>query len=191
MNNHNYWKSSDIPELSLIAQHEESLRQDLLKSYAAGEFVSPTEKDPQLGIDGWTILPFFMRRTMYEDNLRGCPRVAECLETLRKVKPLAGMWAAALEAGTEIPMFRHVENTRLRAYFVLQAGLDTALEIEDEAQAFVEGEILILEPCLEHRLWNRDPSGKPRLVLAIDLWHPLLSMHEIAALQFIERMNRA
>ena len=45
----------------------------------------------------------------------------------------------------------------------------------------------LFEPSFVHAAWNRNPEGRARLVLSIDVWHPDLTTHEVAALQFIER----
>jgi hypothetical protein len=190
LRNHSNWKASDIEALAIIGENWRGLRDELVRCHDGGHFSSPHESEAHGTSSGWTLLPFFMGRTLYEDNLADCPLIAECLANLRNEVPLASMWASMMSAGTELSLHQHGENSRLRTHFVMSAGTDTALEIEEHVLPFVEGEAVVFEPCLEHRAWNRDAEGRGRLVLSIDFWHPLLSLHEVAALQFIERSLR-
>jgi len=187
LHNHPDWTPADVEATSLLTSDWTTLRDELQTCFERGLFQSPDSVDPHAAKGGWTLFPLFMNRAVYDDNLADCPSVTQCFEQLRKAVPIAGMWASMMTAGTELPLHQHHENTRLRAHLTLEVGEDCALEIEDDVRPFVQGEILMLEPCLEHRAWNRDPNGRSRMVLSVDFWHPLLSLHEVAALQFVER----
>ena len=46
------------------------------------------------------------------------------------------------------------------------------MRVGDETHRWVEGSVLLFDDSFEHEVWNETDS--PRLVLIIDLWHPLL-----------------
>ena len=65
-------------------------------------------------------------------------------------------------------------NVRLRAHLALSvpAG-DCAMRVGNgPARPWVEGEVLLFDDSFEHEVWNDTEAA--RLVLIIDLWHPLL-----------------
>ena len=169
-------------------------------SDALGWGLVPAEPRPCLGAQpcrnragvrrgpwGWTLLYFFMRRALYDDNLAACPTVARCLSDMRRETPVAALWAAWMKGGTELPPHRSPENTVVRTHITLDAGDDTALQVADAVSPFTPGGAITFQPCVEHSAWNRDAAGRGRLVLSVDLWHPELTRHEIAALQYLER----
>ena len=53
-----------------------------------------------------------------------------------------------------------------------------ALRVGDEARAWREGEVLVLDDAFEHEVWN--DSGEPRVILIVDVWHPDFSDAEVA-----------
>lgn len=173
--------------LAPLHDHFAALRKELLACRDAGWF-APTSADDEHGTPtGWALLRFFMQRVLYEEPLEACPQVAQYLHHLRTHYPTAGLWASLMEAGVELPPHRGADNTVVRAHLGVLVPDACALSVDGEARPFVEGEALVFEPSFAHAAWNRDPKGRARLVLSIDLWHPDLTTHEVAALQFIER----
>jgi aspartyl/asparaginyl beta-hydroxylase (cupin superfamily) len=92
-----------------------------------------------------------------------------------------------MKAGAEMSPHRGADNTLVRAYVWGLVPNGCGLSVNGEARAFAEGEVLVFEPPFVHAAWNRNPEGRARLVLSIDVWHPDLMTQEVAALQFIER----
>ena len=155
---------------------------------SARPHAAPTGGDAEHGTpSGWALLRFLMQRVLYDDHLEACPQVAQYLEHLQRHFPTAGLWASVMEAGVELPPHRGADNTVVRAHVGVLVPEGCALSVDGEARPFVEGEALVFEPSFVHAAWNRNPEGRARVVLSIDVWHPDLTTHEVAALQFIER----
>jgi aspartyl/asparaginyl beta-hydroxylase (cupin superfamily) len=58
---------------------------------------------------------------------------------------------------------------------------DCAIRVADETRRWDEGRCLVFDDYFEHEAWNR--TAADRIVLIVDLWHPALSVTEVALLE--------
>jgi aspartate beta-hydroxylase len=83
-------------------------------------------------------------------------------------------------AGTHLLPHRGVTNARLVAHLPLIVPRDCALRVAGEDHVWREGEVVVFDDTYEHEAWNR--SDAIRVVLIFDIWNPLLTDVERAAL---------
>jgi aspartate beta-hydroxylase len=131
----------------------------------------------------WTGYYFFRHGVRREDNCARCPDTARALERL----PLSHVRAHGPEVlfsvftpGTHLLPHRGVTNVRVVGHLPLIVPEQCALRVGGEDHAWAEGRAVVFDDTYEHEAWNL--SGKVRVVLIFDLWHPDLSAVEIAAL---------
>jgi hypothetical protein len=83
-----------------------------------------------------------------------------------------------LSAGTRLRPHCGPTNTRLRAHLpLLVPHGECAMRVgRAPPRGWVEGEPLLFDDSFEHEVWNETEA--PRLVLIVDLWHPMLDTDE-------------
>ena len=83
-----------------------------------------------------------------------------------------------LMPGTRLRAHCGPTNARLRAHLglVVPEG-NIRIRCGDEPpRRWAEGEVLVFDDSYEHEVWNE--TDQPRLVLILDLWHPMLDTDE-------------
>ena len=100
------------------------------------------------------------------------------------------------KSGTHVEPHSGPSNTRLRAHL----GLDipestnipnfkngdqqpeslTQLRVGNEFLSWKNGEMIVFDDSYDHEVWHFHPSNRSRMVLIVDLWHPELTIQQIA-----------
>jgi len=143
------------------------------------------ERENLRGLDvapSWNGYYFYRHGERREENCARCPHTIAALDAL----PLARVRGHAPEVlfsvftpGTHLTAHRGVTNTRLVAHLPLLVPEDCALSVGSEIHHWQEGRVVVFDDTYEHEAWNR--SSRTRVVLIFDLWHPLLTDVERAA----------
>ena len=50
----------------------------------------------------------------------------------------------------------------------------------DKYLEWQDGEMFIFDDSFDHEVWHFNDKDKPRMVLILDLWHPELTIQQIA-----------
>ena len=94
-----------------------------------------------------------------------------------------------LSSGSHVAPHSGPSNTRLRVHL----GLDipeqkdddnlasfTKLRVGNEYLTWKNGEMLIWDDSYDHEVWHYHPKNHSRLIFMVDLWHPELTIKQIA-----------
>lgn len=107
------------------------------------------------------------------------------LAAIESLKPCRNFGFAAffrIDAGTSLA--RHTGSANMRLRHQLGIKVDPAmqgyLEVGDERRSWSEGRCLVFDDSYPHEV--RHLAGGPRVVLAMDTWHPALEPGEIEVL---------
>jgi hypothetical protein len=110
------------------------------------------------------------------------PRTTALIERLAPCRSFGFAFFSRTVAGTTIARHTGAANLRLRHQLCIEIGADTEahLEVGGERRGWRYGRCQAFDDSFPHALEHA--SGAPRVVLALDTWHPALSEAECAAL---------
>ncbi|WP_324749165.1 aspartyl/asparaginyl beta-hydroxylase domain-containing protein [Sphingomonas sp. LY54] len=119
-------------------------------------------------------------------NCARCPRTAAIVEAL----PMLDMPGKAptvmfsiLRPETKIPPHTGSTNVRTTVHLPLIVPEGCGFRVGAETRTWREGEAWAFDDTIEHEAWN--DSAKPRAILILDAWNPLLSEAERAAVRLV------
>jgi hypothetical protein len=120
--------------------------------------------------------------TRATDIAHGFPRTLALIDTLDICRNFGFVFFAKTVAGTAMARHAGSANLRLRHQLCLELGADTLAHIEvgNERRSWRVGRCLAFDDSFPHELHH--VAGAPRVVLAVDTWHPSLTVPEKAAL---------
>ncbi|WP_167391605.1 aspartyl/asparaginyl beta-hydroxylase domain-containing protein [Mesorhizobium temperatum] len=132
----------------------------------------------------WSVL-FLEKNGVRRDEVCNlCPTTAAVLETHRQEIGGAGVaYFSCLDPGTRIAPHRGATNTRLRLHLGLEVPTECGMSVGGVDGHWQEGRCAVFDDSFIHSVWN--DSARRRVVLIVDLWHPDLTPHEVAVLQWI------
>src|SRR5205085_2695295 len=118
-----------------------------------------------------------------DDNRARCPRTVAAYEKLPQPllpnKSPAALYSI-LKARTRIPAHVGVANFRLVVHLPLIVPPECGFRVGGETRQWREGEAWVFDDTIEHEAWNN--SGEERTIFICDIWNPLLSPEERAAI---------
>ena len=119
-----------------------------------------------------------------DDNLAACPETAAVLAALPMLD-IPGLAPTAmfsiLDAHTRIPPHTGVTNTRATVHLPLVVPDGCGFRVGGEVRHWRVGEAWAFDDTIEHEAWNG--GDRPRAILIIDAWNPLLSEAERAVVR--------
>jgi len=141
------------------------------------------EAEPIGRTGSWDVLMFYERGRKNVEACSRCPITAEIIERAGAIRTLPGLiYASRLKPGTHINAHQGPTNIRVRCHLpLLVPDGDCAIRVGAETRRWEEGRCVVFDDSLDHEAWNHG-SGD-RIVLIVDLWHPDLSIEEIALLR--------
>jgi aspartyl/asparaginyl beta-hydroxylase (cupin superfamily) len=155
----------------------------LLEQDAAGFQAYLSEKNDRL--EGWNTFNFFFYGKKFEENCARCPKTTAILESLPRFETDHIMFSA-LNPHSHIPPHAGPMNGIIRGHLALIAPEGCYIRVGRDERTWQEGKVLVFDDSFEHEVWNH--SGRLRIVLFMNFWHPCLSLEEITVL---ERFRRA
>jgi aspartyl/asparaginyl beta-hydroxylase (cupin superfamily) len=181
-------QSTDWPTMAhhALEEYREARKRNVaLQSYETAEADAARQLiDSRLDCpldEGWKAI-FLMRDGCWHcDTAVHCPSVLKLFDGM-PLYPGDAMFSV-LAAGTEIPPHHGLDNLTLTVHLALQVPAGCGIEVEDETSCWRPGELLIFDDSYRHRAWNG--GNAPRIVLLFDVWHPGLTVVEVAALRYI------
>ena len=118
------------------------------------------------------------------EHLAACPRTAALLEKLPMLD-VPGLAPTAmfsiLDANTRIPAHTGVTNTRATVHLPLVVPDGCGFRVGGETREWRVGEAWAFDDTIEHEAWNE--SDRPRAILIVDAWNPLLNEGERAVVR--------
>ena len=192
-----YFPRDQFPWLSELEAGTNEIRRELLsllEEDGAG-FRPYINFDPTLPANQWEELnhsPRWSAWFFWEDGVRQdencarCPATAAILESLPLLDlPAKGPTAmfSILEPRTHIPPHHGSSNVRATIHLPLIVPEGCGFRVGSETRAWQVGTAWAFDDTIEHEAWN--DSDRPRAILILDAWNPLLSEAERAAVRVI------
>lgn len=134
----------------------------------------------------WSAWFFWEDGVRNADNCARCPATAAALEAA-PLLDLPGKGPTAmfsiLDPHTRIPPHTGSNNVRTTVHLPLIVPEGCGFRVGAESRTFEEGKAWAFDDTIEHEAWN--DSDAPRAILILDVWNPLLSEAERAAVRVI------
>ncbi len=194
-----YYPRDRFPWHAELEQHTGTIREELL-----GVLNDPVGVQPFLGTNDnellrqqnllagthgqaqWNSFFFHRHGEVFEQNARRCPRTTAILDSL----PLVHIRGHAPEVlfsilapGSHILPHHGVTNTRLVTHLPLIVPEDCAIRVGGIEHVWQEGRCVTFDDTFLHEAWNR--SGRVRVVMILDSWHPDLTDAEREAIALL------
>ena len=188
--------------LENIRKHWKIIRQEALIMYKQKLFLPTIEQIKDRGT--WDTLELYSEGIPVVNQRSGkenCLHAPKTCELLQGIPLLADNCVGAssfsvMQAGTHVEPHSGPSNTRLRVHL----GLDipestnipnfkngdqqpeslTQLRVGNEFLSWKNGEMIVFDDSYDHEVWHFHPSNRSRMVLIVDLWHPELTIQQIA-----------
>jgi aspartate beta-hydroxylase len=177
-------KTAEIREefLSLLAEDEAGFR-----PYVAFDATQPVNQWAELNHSPRWSAWFFWRDGVRQDaNCARCPATAAALETV-PLLDLAGKGPTAmfsiLEPHTRIPPHTGSSNVRTTVHLPLVVPAGCGFRVGSQSRTFEAGTAWAFDDTIEHEAWN--DSDSPRAIFILDVWNPLLTEAERAAVRVV------
>jgi len=183
--------------LPALEAKTDEIRRELLSLLAeGGEGFRPyIAFDPTLPANQWAELNHSRRWSawfLWEDGVRHdencarCPATAAALDAA-PLLDLPGKGPTAmfsiLEPRTHIPPHTGSNNVRTTVHLPLVVPEGCRFRVGAETRAFEVGKAWAFDDTIEHEAWN--DSDEPRAILILDVWNPLLTEAERAAVRAV------
>ena len=177
-------RTADIARelLALLAQGEEGFRPYV--AFAPGQ---PVNQWAELNHSRrWSAFFLWEDGARRDENCARCPATAAALEAL-PLLDLPGKGPTAmfsiLEPRTRIPPHTGSNNVRTTVHLPLVVPPGCGFRVGSQTRAFETGRAWAFDDTIEHEAWN--DSDQPRAILILDVWNPLLTEAERAAVRII------
>lgn len=160
---------------------------DGFRPYVAFDPTQPVNQWAELNHSPrWSAWFFWKDGARQEANCARCPATAALLDTL----PLLDVPGKAptvmfsiLEPRTRIPPHTGSANARTTVHLPLVLPEGCGFRVGAETREWRIGEAWAFDDTIEHEAWN--DSDKPRAILILDTWNPLLTEAERAAVRIV------
>ncbi len=168
--------------LSLLQEGDRGFR-----PYIAFDATQPVNQWAELNHSPrWSAWFFWEDGIRRDENCARCPATAAALEAL-PLLDLPGKGPTALfsilEPRTRIPPHTGSSNVRTTVHLPLVVPRDCGFRVGAETRVPVAGKAWAFDDTIEHEAWN--DSDEPRAILIFDIWNPLLTEAERAAVRVV------
>jgi aspartate beta-hydroxylase len=134
----------------------------------------------------WSAWFFWEDGVEQEENVARCPATAAALAALPLLDiPAKGPTAlfSILDANSRIPPHTGSDNVRATVHLPLIVPDGCGFRVGSETRTPVAGTAWAFDDTIEHEAWN--DSDEPRAILILDVWNPLLTEPERAAVRVL------
>lgn len=168
--------------LSLLQEDDRGFR-----PYIAFDATQPVNQWAELNHSPrWSAWFFWEDGTRRDENCARCPATAAALEAL-PLLDLPGKGPTALfsilEPHTRIPPHTGSSNVRATVHLPLVVPKDCGFRVGAETRVPEAGRAWAFDDTIEHEAWN--DSDLARAILIFDIWNPLLTEAERAAVRVV------
>jgi aspartate beta-hydroxylase len=192
-----FFPHDHFPWLAGLEARTEEIRRELLALLDGGApgFEPYVGFDPTLPANQWAELNHSRRWSAWffwkdgerqDENCARCPATAALLEALPLLDlPAKGPTAmfSILEPHTRIPPHTGSNNVRTTVHLPLVVPEGCSFRVGSQTRRFEAGKAWAFDDTIEHEAWN--DSDQPRAILILDVWNPLLTEAERAAIRVI------
>jgi aspartate beta-hydroxylase len=193
-----FFPDGHSPWFAALEARTDAIRGELLALLAEGGdagFRPYIAFDPTQPVNQWAELNHSRRWSawfLWEDGVRQdehcarCPATAAALEALPLLDiPGKGPTAlfSILDAHSRIPPHTGSDNVRATVHLPLVVPEGCGFRVGAETRIPAPGKAWAFDDTIEHEAWN--DGGEPRAILIFDIWNPLLSEAERAAVRAI------
>lgn len=192
-----YFDRSHFPWIEALESETAAIRDELLSLWTEDDpnFRPYVEYDPTMPANQWAELnhsPRWSAWFLWEDGLRNVENCARCPATAAAVArvPLIDIPGKApsvmfsvLQPKTRIPPHTGSTNARTTVHLPLVVPEGCGFRVGGETREWREGEAWAFDDTIEHEAWN--DSARPRAILILDVWNPLLGEAEREAVRRI------
>ncbi|HEY0011447.1 MAG TPA: aspartyl/asparaginyl beta-hydroxylase domain-containing protein [Allosphingosinicella sp.] len=186
-----------FPWFEALEAETGAIRSELLSFWAEDDpsFRPYVAFDAATPVNQWAELnhsPRWSAWFLWEDGVRNDAHCARCPATaaaLAKVPLLdipgkaPSVMFSVLQPGTRIPPHTGTSNARTTVHLPLVVPEGCGFRVGAETRTWREGEAWAFDDTIEHEAWNDSPH--PRAILILDVWNPLLSEAERAAVRLV------
>lgn len=192
-----YFDRSLFPWFETLEKETDAIRRELISLWDEGNegFRPYVAFDPTQPVNQWAELnhsPRWSAWFLWKDGIRQDENCARCPATARAVEsvPLLDLpgkgpsvMFSILEPHTRIPAHTGSSNVRTTVHLPLVVPEGCGFRVGGETREWKEGTAWGFDDTIEHEAWN--DSDRPRAILILDVWNPLLTEAEKAAVRVI------
>ncbi|CAM9560723.1 unnamed protein product [Choristocarpus tenellus] len=146
------------------------------------------DQEHKLHSGGWDWHSYVLKGRKQEAFQQRCPITVSLLDGMDDQMlgtPFSFSFFSTLGPGGAISAHSAPCNLRLRCHLPLivpsEDPRECGMRVGGETRPWREGECLMFDDCYEHEVWNH--TGKERVILLFDLWHPELDIEERACIR--------
>jgi len=192
-----FFPREHFPWFAQLEANTDVIRQELLallaqgdcgfRPYVAFEATQPVNQWAELNHSRrWSAWFFWEDGVRRGENIARCPATAALLDML-PLLDLPGKGPTAmfsiLEPHTRIPPHTGSDNVRTTVHLPLVVPEGCGFRVGSETRTFEEGRAWAFDDTIEHEAWN--DSDRPRAIFILDVWNPLLTEAERAAVRAV------
>jgi aspartyl/asparaginyl beta-hydroxylase (cupin superfamily) len=118
-----------------------------------------------------------------------CPVTSQLIESIPGADHAGLVYFASLAPGTHLEPHCGPTNARLRCHLGLKVPDGCSIRVGAETRLWTEGKCFVFDDSFEHEVWHL--GTEVRTVLVFDIWHPDLTVEEIAAIAELTRLSAA
>ena len=192
-----FFDRGHFPWFEALERETAAIRAELLSLWAEDDpaFRPYVAYDPTVPANQWAELnhsPRWSAWFLWEDGVRNDAHCARCPATAAAVEkvPLLDIPGKApsvmfsvLQPNTRIPPHHGSSNARTTVHLPLVVPPGCGFRVGGDTRLWREGEAWAFDDTIEHEAWNE--SGQPRAILILDVWNPLLTEAERAAVRLV------
>ncbi len=192
-----YFDRALFPWFEALEAETATIRADLLSLWAEDDpnFRPYVQYDPTMPVNQWADLnhsPRWSAWFLWEDGARNEANCARCPATAAAIEKLPlldipgkapSVMFSVLQPHTTIPPHTGSTNARITVHLPLVVPPGCRFRVGGETRDWREGEAWAFDDTIEHEAWN--DSDRPRAILILDVWNPLLSEAERAVVRAI------
>jgi aspartyl/asparaginyl beta-hydroxylase (cupin superfamily) len=190
-----FFDRSCFPWFNALEAATHVIQVELARIWADGErvFDPYVQFAPGLPVNQWAELnrsPRWGAYFLWKDGVPQSEQIAACPQTaaLLRSMPMLDIPGLAptamfsiLDARTRIPPHTGVTNTRTTVHLPLVVPEGCGFRVGGDVRAWRVGEAWGFDDTIEHEAWNE--GDRPRAILIIDVWNPLLNEAERAVVR--------
>jgi aspartate beta-hydroxylase len=192
-----FFARDHFPWLAELEAKTDAIRRELLSLWEQGDqgFRPYVAFDPTQPANQWEELNHSPRWNAWflwqdglkhEDNCARCPATAAALDGV-PLLDLPGKGPTAmfsiLEPKTRIPPHTGSNNVRTTVHLPLIVPEGCGFRVGAETRTWQVGKAWAFDDTIEHEAWNE--SARPRAIFILDVWNPLLTEAERAAVRAV------
>jgi aspartyl/asparaginyl beta-hydroxylase (cupin superfamily) len=192
-----FFPRDHFPWLAGLEAATDEIRRELIAILDGGEagFGPYVAFDPTLPANQWAELNHSRRWSAWffwkdgerqDENCARCPATTALIEALPLLDlPAKGPTAmfSILDPHTRIPPHTGSSNVRTTIHLPLVVPPGCGFRVGSQTRPFEPGQAWAFDDTIEHEAWN--DSDEPRAILILDVWNPLLTEAERAAVRII------